>query len=258
MNYRSFGSTGLQVSEIGLGCSNIGGSVLYKDERESLRVLHRAFEFGINFYDTSDSYKYGNSERLIGQAFKNRRSRVIIASKVGHLPSSVDRIGKILIPVLQPVRKVIQPFKSTIKKVSKQRQDFSSTHIKEAIEQSLRRLQMDYLDLYQLHSPPTWVIEQGDVFETLDELKRQVKIYFYGVSAETISDALLCLKYSNVSSLQVVLNLLEQEAVKELLPLAEKKGIAIIARVPLARGLLTRKKAVQTGPTIDRDQLQMA
>ena len=258
MNYRSFGSTALQVSEIGLGCSSIGRGVLYKDDRESVRVLHRAFELGINFYDTADSYGYGHSEELIGRAFKDRRGQIIIASKVGHPLSTLGRIGKILLPALQPVRHVIQPLKGTLKRVSKQRQDFSSAHIKKSIEQSLRRLQTDYLDLYQLHSPPTWVLMRGEVFETLNYLKHQGKIRFFGVSAKTISDALLCLKYSNVSSLQVVLNLLEQEAVKELLPLAEQKKIAIIARVPLARGLLTRKKTVQTGPTIDRGQLQMA
>lgn len=112
----------------------------------------------------------------------------------------------------------------------------------------MKRLHTDYLDLYQLHSPPTWVLERGEVFETLDYLKDQGKIRFYGVSAETISDAILCLKYSNISSLQVALNFLEQEAVKELLPLAEQKKIAIIARSPLARGLLTKKMTVQTGP----------
>ena len=174
------------------------------------------------------------------------------------LASSLGRIGKILLPVLQPLRHAIQPLKGTLQRTSKRRQVFSSAHIKKAIEQSLRRLNTDYLDLYQLHSPPTWVLKRGEVFETLNYLKHQGKIRFYGVSAETISDALLCLKYPSISSLQVVFNLLEQEAGKELLPLAQQKRVAFIARVPLARGLLTRKKTVQTGPTIDRGQLQIA
>jgi aryl-alcohol dehydrogenase-like predicted oxidoreductase len=258
MNYRSFGSTDLLVSKIGLGCSHIGSSVFYKGERESLRVLNRAFELGINFYDTADLYGYGNSEELIGRAFKGQRSQIIIASKVGMLPSSLGRIAKTLLPILQPVRQIIQPWKSNLKMASKRRQDFSHSHIRSAIEQSLKRLHTDYLDLYQLHNPPTWVLERGKVFETLDYLKHQGKIRFYGVSAETISDAILCLKYSNISSLQVVLNLLEQEAIKELLPLAQQKKIAIIARVPLAGGLLTKKMTVQTGPPIDKSQLQIA
>ena len=258
MNYRPFGCTGLQVSEIGLGCSNIGGGVLYKDDRESLHVLHRAFELGVNFYDTADSYGYGHSEELIGRAFKDRRGQIIIASKVGHLPSSLGRFGKMFLPVLQPVRYLIQPWKDSLKRVSKHRKDFSCDHIKNAIEQSLKRLHTDYLDLYQLHSPPTWVIEQGEVFETLDNLMQQGKIRFYGVSAHTISDSILCLKYPNLSSLQVVLNLLEQEATEELLSIAHQNKIAIIARIPLARGLLTKKRTVQTGLNVDIIQLKIA
>jgi aryl-alcohol dehydrogenase-like predicted oxidoreductase len=245
MNYRSFGSTGLKVSEIGLGCSRLGSSVFRNDDRESSRVLARALELGVNFYDTADTYGYGNSEELIGRVFKGQRSHVIIASKVGMLPSSLGRIGMILLPILQPVRHVIQPLKDPLRKLSKSRQDFSSKHIKQSIEKSLTRLQTDYLDLYQLHNPPTWVLERGEVFETLEYLKDQGKIRFYGVSARTARDALICLKYSKVSSLQVVLNLVEQEAVEELLPLAEQSKIAIIARVPLARGLLTNGMNVQ-------------
>jgi aryl-alcohol dehydrogenase-like predicted oxidoreductase len=258
MNYRYLGSTGLRVSEIGLGCSSIGGGVFYKDDRESVRVLHRAFELGVNFYDTADSYGYGHSEELIGHAFKGRRGQIVIASKVGMLPSMLGRVGKILLPILRPVRHAIQPWKDPLKGLSKRRQDFSSYHIKKAIEQSLRRLQTDYLDLYQLHSPPTYVLERGEVFETLDDLKRHGDIRFYGVSTGTITDALLCLRYSNISSLQVVLNILEQGAVKELLPLAQRKRVAIIARIPLARGLLTKKMTVQTGPPKSRRELQMA
>jgi aryl-alcohol dehydrogenase-like predicted oxidoreductase len=255
MNYRSFGSTGLRVSEIGLGCSSIGKGA--NDERESILLLNRAFELGINFYDTADAYGYGRSEELIGRTFKDRRSRVIIASKVGTLPSSLGRIGKVISPALEPVRRVIQPWRGVLKRFSKPRQEFSSTYIKEAIDKSLRRLQTDHIDLYQLHNPPTFMLERGEIFETLDFLRNQGKIRFYGVSAETIGDALICLRYSRVSSVQVVLNLLEQEAVKELLPLAQQKKIAIIARVPLARGLLTKRMTVQTGPVIDKSELEL-
>lgn len=255
MNYRPFGSTGLRVSEIGLGCSSIGRRA--NDDRQSILLLNRAFELGINFYDTADVYGYGRSEELIGRAFKDRRSQVIIASKVGTLPSSLGRIGNVILPVLEPVRHVIQPWRGALKRSSRPRQEFSSTYIKKAIDKSLRRLQTDRIDLYQLHNPPTCILERGEIFETLDFLRNQGKVRFYGVSAETIGDALICLKCSNVSSLQVVLNLLEQEAVKELLPLAQKKKIAIIARVPLARGLLTERMTVQTGPVVDSSELQL-
>ncbi len=256
MNYRSFGSTGLRVSEIGLGCSHIGGGLIKKDNEESIRLLLRAFELGVNFYDTADTYTNGRSEKLIGSAFKDRRSQIIIASKVGMLSSSLYSLGKTLLPVLRPIRRVIEPWKSTLKKISKRRQEFSSLHINKSIEQSLRRLKTDYLDLYQLHSPASWAIEQGEVFETLDVLKRQGKIRFYGVSAKTISDAILCLKYINISSLQIEFNLLEQEASKELFPLVEQKKIAIIVRVPLARGLLTKNMTDRRGEVLNRRELQ--
>ena len=254
MNYRLFGNTGLQVSEIGLGCSNLGGGVFFKDDRESIRVLNLAFEQGINFFDTADSYGYGHSEELLGRTFKTRRNKIIIASKVGMLPSSLAHIGKKFLPILQPLRPLLQPWECTLKSVSKRRQDFSPAYITQAVEQSLRRVHTDYLDLYQLHNPPTSVLQQGEVFETLDDLRHQGKIRFYGVSAHTISDALLCLRYSNISSLQVVFNLLEQEAVEELFPQIEKYRIALIARVPLARGLLTNRMAIQTGHTLGARQ----
>ncbi len=247
MNYRLFGKTGLQVSEIGLGCSNLGGGVFDKDDRETIRVLNLAFEQGINFFDTADSYGYGHSEELLGRIFKSRRNQIIFASKVGMLSSSLAYIGKKFLPILQPLRPLLQPWKGAIRSVSKRRQNFSPGYITQAVEQSLRRLHTDYLDLYQLHNPPTSILQQGEVFETLDHLKHQGKIRFYGVSAHTISDALLCLQYSNISSLQVAFNLLKQEAVEDLFPQVEKKGIALIARVPLARGLLTSKMAIRTG-----------
>ena len=256
MNYRSFGDTGLKVSEIGLGCSHIGQGLIKRDKKESIRVLNRAYELGVNFYDTADSYTNGRSEKLIGSAFKDRRSQIIIASKVGMLHSSLYRFGKTFFPVLMPVRRVIEPWKSTIRKISKRRQEFSPLHIKKSIERSLRNLETDYLDLYQLHNPPSWIIERGEVFETLDLLKSQGKIRFYGISAKTIGDAILSLKYSNISSLQVVFNLLHQEASKELFPLASHRKIAIIVRVPLARGMLTKNLTDKSGELLNRTDLQ--
>jgi aryl-alcohol dehydrogenase-like predicted oxidoreductase len=252
MNYRSFGNTGLNVSEIGLGCSHIGGGLIRRDEKESIRVLHRAYELGVNFYDTADSYTNGRSEKLIGSAFKDRRSKIIIASKVGVLHSTLYRLGKTFLPVLVPIRRVIEPWKSTLKRIARHRQEFSPLYIKNSIEKSLRSLKTDYLDLYQLHNPPSWIIEQGEVFETLDLLKSQGKIRFYGISAATISDAILSLTYSNISSLQVLFNLLHQEASKELFPLVKQRKIAIIVRVPLARGLLTKNMTDKSGQLLNR------
>jgi len=247
MKYRPLGSTGIKVSEMGLGCGSLGGGVFYKNDQQSIKVLDTAFEAGINFFDTADSYGYGHCEELIGRTFKNRRRKIIITTKVGYLPSSLARYGKVLMPILGPVRPLLQSHKGTLKQHSEKRQDFSVQHIKSAVEKSLKRLQTDYIDCYLLHSPPTPLIEQGDIFSVMEELKKDGKIRHYGLSALTVKDAVLAANTSPVSLLQVPFNLLEREASEELLPVAASKNIGVVARVPFARGLLTDQMAVKTG-----------
>ena len=244
----------MNVSEVGLGCSNIGRSVFNDGEAQSIDVLNRAFDHGINFFDTADSYGFGRCEELIGRIFKSRRDRIFIATKGGMLTSSLGWFGKVLFPVLTPVRSILQPWKDSLKGASKLRQDFSPSYLKKAVERSLKRLRTDYLDLYQLHNPPSQVIERGEIFETLEQLKNQGKIRYYGVSAKTVSDARQCLNFPNIASLQVAINLLEQQAIHEILPLAMKRGVAIIGRVPFARGLLTQATRIQTGREMNRGQ----
>lgn len=255
MTYRNLGSTGLKVSELGLGCSTIGNSIFnYGDESEFIDVLNYAFDNGINFFDTADTYALGNSEILIGKAFCNKRDKVIIASKVGFLPSSLSRRAKGLIPALGNARKLLLPFKKNLKKLSRTEQNFSREHIRLSVEKSLKRLNTDYIDLYQLHNPPSKIIIEGEVFRILDDLKSEGKIRFYGISAASIDDALLCLNKNNISSLQIEFNLLHREAAKKLFPFKGEKGI--IVRVPLARGLLTVNRKVQTGSFTYNSQLE--
>jgi len=248
MKYRIFGNTGIKVSEIGLGCSNVGKTFFNMEKDSSLRLLNRAYELGINFFDTADVYRFGNSEKIIGEAFKNKRTEVIIATKVGYnQPPFIARPAKLLMPISiqKQLQKILKNFRKK-HKTSFFSRDFSPEFINKAINQSLKRLNTDYIDLYQLHNPPPEVIEHGEVFNTLDNLKKEGKIRFYGVSAGTVSDALFCLKNSNVSSLQIAFNIIMQEAKKELFPLAKQKGVAIIARVPFARGLITSKMNIET------------
>ncbi len=259
MHYRNLGNTGIKVSEIGLGCSNVGKTFLNLEKKSSIRLLNRAYELGVNFFDTADVYRFGNSEKIIGETFKNKRSEVIIASKVGYnQPPFIVRPAKFLIPIAiqKQLQKIVKNYRKKDKSSSFSR-DFSPEFINKAVNLSLKRLDTDYIDLYQLHNPPTEVIEHGEVFNTLDKLKREGKIRFYGVSAETVSDALICLKNSNVSSLQIVFNLIMQQAKKELFPLAEQKGVAIIARIPFARGLISNKINIETSAQpIDKDLLK--
>lgn len=252
MHYRSLGSTGLKVSELGLGCSNLGNAVFnYGSDNEFTQVLNYAFENGINFFDTADTYSYGNSETLIGKAFKNKRDSIIISTKVGFLPSSLSSPAKMFVPFLGKTRKLIYPFKKYLKKASKKRQNFSEGHIRESIEKSLTRLNTDYIDIYLLHNPSAEIIKKGNIFKVLDDLKNEGKIRYYGVSANSIDDAVLCLNFPDVTVIQIGFNLLNRKAESQLFPFLKNNPKGIIARIPLARGLLTGNGKVMTGAYTD-------
>jgi aryl-alcohol dehydrogenase-like predicted oxidoreductase len=235
-----FGRTDLQVSEFGLGGARIGG-IFKREPGEFITLLTAAFDAGINFFDTSDLYSQGESERLIGTAFRNRRDRVVIASKAGYtLPSQRKLIARVK-PLVRPLIRLLG--------LSRQRlpaavsgslsQDFTPAHLQKAIEGSLRRLRTDYLDLYQLHSPPTSIVTAGDWVETLEALKRQGKIRYYGVSCDSPDAAFAALEHPGVSSLQLSISLLVRDAVP-VLPVARERGVGVIARECLANGLLIK------------------
>lgn len=217
MKYRKFGSTGLQVSEIGFGAWAIGGNAHGNsygptDDDESLRSIKTALDLGCTFFDTADCYGFGHSEELLGQALAGSRDRVIIATKGGsdfyHAPPRLN---------------------------------FTESHLVFAVEESLKRLKTDYIDLYQLHNPPFSVIEHGRLFEPLEKLKAQGKIRYYGISIHDPAEGLLALKDGHPSAIQVVYNYLRRDAAEELFPRAIAEGIAIIAREPLSNGFLVGK-----------------
>lgn len=214
MRYRSLGRTGLEVSEIGFGAWGIGGdaggAIAYgpADRGESLRALAAALDRGINFYDTSDFYGQGRSEELIGEAFAGRRTEVVIASKAGLLGDGTKT-------------------------------DFSAAHLRGALEASLKRLRTDYVDLYQLHSPPPEAIGE-DVVSTLDLLRQHGKIRAYGLSARSPEEAKAALERHAFPVLQVNFNLIDSRAVDcGLFELAARAGAGIVARTPLSFGFLT-------------------
>jgi aryl-alcohol dehydrogenase-like predicted oxidoreductase len=180
--------------------------------------LEACLEVGINFIDTADVYGKGHSEELIGRAFKGKRDRVIIATKVGNRDS---------------------PERGWFK-------DFSPQWVLEAVEASLRRLQTDYIDLYQLHSPFADFKYTPEVFEVFEQLKQAGKIRAYGVSVGPWQHGVSVIETGCGTALQVHFNLLEREAATELFPLAQKHSIGIIGRVPLASAFLTGKFAAET------------
>ena len=214
MKYRVFGNTALKVSEIGFGAWGIGGGdYAYgkTDDKESVAALEYAFDNGINFYDTSDCYGQGHSEHLIGKTFRSRRDDVIIATKFGFY--------------LQNKKYV---------------QDFSVKNLTESIHNSLKRLQTDYIDLYQLHSPEISILGNSDLLSELKKLQQQGKVRFIGVSLCSPREALVAIKSYGFKSVQVNFNLIDQRAFDDgLFDLAVDDKVGVICRTPLCFGFLT-------------------
>jgi aryl-alcohol dehydrogenase-like predicted oxidoreductase len=228
------------VSALGLGCARIGG-VFKSNASEFGTLLSAALDGGINFFDTADMYSQGESEQLIGRAFKRKRDRVVIATKAGWvLPSRrrlVARIKPLVRPLVRLLRLSRQHLPTGVR--GEMVQNFSPDYLRGAIENSLRRLRTDYIDLLQLHSPPADIVKAGAWHEVLQSLKQQGKIRYYGISCDTVDAAHAALAYRDVASLQIPLNLLDHRF-ESVLPSAREQGVGIIARECLANGLLVK------------------
>ncbi|GGF92690.1 aldo/keto reductase [Paenibacillus abyssi] len=216
MNYRKLGSSDLSVSEISFGTWAIGGSWGTVNDKDSLYALEQAMEAGVNFFDTADVYGAGHSEELLAQATKGKEDQIHIATKF-------CRSADIHDPAV-----------------------YSMDSVRAFCEASLKRLQRERIDLYQIHCPPIEILRDGAVFEVLDKLKEEGKIREYGVSVESVQEGLLCLQYPNVRALQVIYNLFRQKPAEELFPKAHAQGVGILVRLPLASGLLTGKFTEQS------------
>jgi aryl-alcohol dehydrogenase-like predicted oxidoreductase len=238
---QAFGSTDLRVSNLGFGCARIGG-IFQAGGGGFLDLLSAAHDAGITFFDTADMYSQGESETLLGKAFRGRRDRVVIASKAGYvLPGRrrlIARIKPLLRPLLRrlPIRREHLPaaVRGTVV------QDFSPAYLERAVEGSLRRLRTDYLDVLQLHSPPAEVIARGAWLPALERLKRAGKVRYYGIACDSVEAGVAALAHP-ISSLQFVVNLLNRGGAEELLPRARAQGVAFIARECLANGLLVKR-----------------
>ena len=216
MKYRMLGKTGLRVSVIGLGTMVHAGHFGPMKDEESLGAIETALEVGVNFIDTSDAYGVGYSETLLGNALKGKRDKVILATKGGNVMTGPNR-GK---------------------------RNFAPDYISRVMDESLQRLQTDYIDLYQLHNPTVEVIEKGEVWKVLERAKQAGKIRHYGVSINSMEEAIAAVKDGRAETIQVEYNLLAQEPAEQIFPLAEQANVGIIARVPLRRGILTGKMTV--------------
>jgi aryl-alcohol dehydrogenase-like predicted oxidoreductase len=222
MQYRDLGKTGIRVSTIGFGAWAIGGASEASgtplgwgrtSDDESLAAIRRARDLGVNFFDTSDSYGFGRSESLLGIVLSRHRRDIVIATKVGVARSSSGELRK----------------------------DFSRQHILHAVDGSLKRLRTDYIDLYQLHNPTMEDLRHEGIQETMDRLQELGKIRYWGVSIFNPDEGIEIINRNWGYTLQVLYNILNQSPASELFPLAKERGYGIIARVPLASGLLTGK-----------------
>lgn len=216
LNFRKLGNTELNVSEISFGTWGIGGDWGESTTEDALLGLHRAMELGVNFFDTADVYGNGRSEELLREATKGKEDQIYIASKF-------CRAGDIHDP-----------------------QTYSEEAVRAYCEASLKRLGRERIDLYQIHCPPLEILKNTNVFDVLDKLQQEGKIRHYGVSVETVEEGLFCLTNPGVKALQVIFNVFRQKALKELLPAAKEQGVGVLARVPLASGLLTGKFTTDT------------
>ena len=217
MEYRPLGRTGWNISEIGFGSWGIGGGEWgATDDTISLAALHRAIDLGVNFIDTADVYGDGHAEQLIAEVRKARSEQLIVATKAGrrlnpHVASGYNR-----------------------------------ENLTSFVERSLQNLQTEALDLLQLHCPPSEVYYMPEVFDVLDDLVHQGKIRFYGVSVERVDEALQAIIYPNVQSVQIIFNMFRLKPAEQFFAAAREHGVGILARVPLASGLLTGKFRADT------------
>lgn len=216
MQKRPFGKTGWQVSEIGFGAWAIGGSWGDVSDRDAEAALNAALDEGMTFIDTADVYGDGRSEKLIARVLKSRgRDGIVVATKAG---------------------RKINPHVSA---------GYTPAAIEGYVDASLRNLEVDALDVVQLHCPPVEVYYRPEIFEALDKMVAKGKLKSYGVSVEKIEEAIKALEYP-ITSVQIIFNMFRQRPIEHFFVRAREQQVAIIARVPLASGLLTGKLSAQS------------
>lgn len=217
MKYRPLGRTGFDVSEVSFGAWAIGGAWGSVSDEESLAALNRAIDRGVNFIDTADVYGDGRSERLIAQVKSQRpRDTIYVATKAGRRLSPHTADG------------------------------YNRDNLTKFIDRSLQNLRTEALDLVQLHCPPTEVYYRPEVFGVLDDLTKAGKIRHYGVSVEKVEEALKAIEFPNVKTVQIIFNLFRLRPAERFFPAAKEKKVGMLARVPLASGMLAGKINRQT------------
>ncbi len=217
MDTSILGRTGRTVSAVGQGCWQFGGDWGDVSDDTAMQVLHAAADAGVTFFDTADVYGDGHSEELVGRFLKERSDdAIVVATKMGRRADPHEP------------------------------QEFTAENLRAWNDRSRRLLGVDTLDLVQLHCPPTPVYSSDEVFGVLDEMVAEGRMKAYGVSVETVDEAMTALQRPNLASIQIILNIFRRKPLEEVLPAAKAAGVGIIARVPLASGLLSGKYTKDT------------
>ncbi len=216
MQYRELGRTGWQVSTVSFGAWAIGGAWGSVDDKDSLAALHRSIDLGVNFIDTADVYGDGRSERLVAKLRKERKETIHVATKAGRRLDPHVAGG------------------------------YNRANLTAFVERSLNNLNADTIDLLQLHCPPTGVYYMPETFGVLDDLVKAGKLRYYGVSVEKVEEALKAIEYPNVQTVQIIFNIFRQRPAELFFTEAIRRKVGILARVPLASGMLTGKLTEKT------------
>jgi len=243
---RVLGRTGLAVSPVGFGAWAIGGNQFGNsygrtDDAESLRAVRRASELGCNFFDTADVYGHGHSEDILGEALAGLRQRVLVATKVGGNFYNRAVNPLLLSRIAEAVGRPVAELAPDIPLPVTHDANFSPDYVRFAVEQSLRRLRTDYIDLLQLHNPALGLIADPDTYLVLDDLKQEGKIRFYGVSVHAPDEGLAAVEVTRPDAVQIVYNIVRREAEDRFFAVARASNMGVIAREPLANGLLAGK-----------------
>ena len=221
MQYRELGRTGWKISALSFGSWAIGGSWGSTKDDESIAALHRALDMGVNFFDTADVYGDGRSEKLLAKLRQERSEQFYIATKAGRRLDPHVAAG------------------------------YNRANLNAFVERSLKNLETDTIDLLQLHCPPTDVYYMPEVFGILDDLVQAGKLRYYGVSVEKVEEALKAIEYPHVQSVQIIFNMFRHRPAELFFKQAKLRKVGVLARVPLASGMLTGKMKPTT--TFDKD-----
>ena len=216
MKYRDLGNTGMKISEVSFGAWAIGADWGTVEDKDSLAALHKAVDLGINFIDTADVYGMGHSEQLVAQLRKERSEQLYVATKAG---------------------RKLDPHVA---------EKYTPQNIRSFIQESLKNLKVDALDLLQLHCPPREVYYTPELFDALDGMVKEGLIKNYGVSVEKVEEALKAIEFPGVKTVQIIFNMFRQRPAELFFREAKARKIGVIVRVPLASGLLTGKMTRDT------------